>query len=86
MQNVSLCPLEASSRSVTGTCRQRLEARRQEAQAGQAAVKELTEKERRLEGEVEEASKQVRALREEGDTLRDTESAEAQHVQVHLPD
>ncbi len=63
-------------------CRRRLEARRQEAQAAEAAVQELTEKERALEGELEEATKQVRALKEEADNLRETEIAEAQHVQV----
>lgn len=65
-----------------GTCRQRLEARRKEAKAAEAAVLELREKERALEGELEEASKQVRALKEESDNLKDTETAEAQHVQV----
>lgn len=63
-------------------CRQRLESRRKEAQAAEAAVKELTDRERRLEGELEEATKQVRDLKEEADNLRDTETSEAQHVQV----
>lgn len=66
-------------------CRQRLESRRKEAQAAEAAVKELTERERRLEGELEEATKQVRDLKEEADNLKDTESSEAQHVQVWIP-
>ncbi|DBB00026.1 hypothetical protein WJX77_003476 [Trebouxia sp. C0004] len=63
------------------TDRQRLESRRKEAQAAEAAVKELTERERRLEGELEEAIKQVRDLKEEADNLKDTETSEAQHVQ-----
>ena len=66
-------------------CRQRLESRRKEAQAAEAAVKELSERERRLEGELEEATKQVRDLKEEADNLKDTETSEAQHVQVQLP-
>jgi len=66
-------------------CRQRLESRRKEAQAAEAAVKELTERERRLEGELEEATKQVRDLKEEADNLKDTETSEAQHVQVQIP-
>ena len=45
-------------------------------------MQELTEKERSLEAELEEANKQVRALKEEADNLKDTETAEAQHVQV----
>ncbi len=66
-------------------CRQRLESRRKEAQAAEATVKELTERERRLEGELEEATKQVRDLKEEADNLKDTETSEAQHVQVQIP-
>ena len=66
-------------------CVCRLESRRKEAQAAEAAVKELTERERRLEGELEEATKQVRDLKEEADNLKDTESSEAQHVQVWIP-
>ncbi len=48
-------------------------------------MKELTERERRLEGELEEATKQVRDLKEEADNLKDTETSEAQHVQVQIP-
>ena len=47
-----------------------------------ASVQELTKKKREVEGQLEEASKQLKELKEEADTLRDTESAEAQHVQV----
>ena len=64
--------------------RQRLEARRQEEQAAMASVQELTKKEREVEGQLEEASKQLKELKEEADTLRDRETAEAQHVQVHI--
>lgn len=63
-------------------CRQRLEARRQEAVAAEATVQELTKKERSLEAELEEANKQLRALKDEADNLKDTETAEAQHVQL----
>lgn len=71
--------------SSVSVCRQRLDSRRKEAQAAEAAVKELTKRERRLEGELEEATKQVRDLKEEGDNLKDTETSEAQHVQVQIP-
>ena len=63
-------------------CRQRLETRRQEAVEAEATVQELTKKERSLEAELEEATKQVRALKDEADNVKDTETAEAQHVQV----
>lgn len=59
-----------------------MEARRQEAETAAAAVQQLTEQERKLEGEVEEAGKAVRARKEEADTLKDTENADVQHVQV----
>ena len=45
-------------------------------------MQQLTEKERSLEAELEEANKQVRALKEDADNLKDTETVEAQHVQV----
>lgn len=61
--------------------RQRLEARRQEAEQAAAAVQQLTERERSLEAELEEANKRVRALKEDADNLKDTETVEAQHVQ-----
>ena len=64
-------------------CRVRLDARRQEAKAAAAAVQELTQQERKLEGEVEEAGKAVRARKEEADALKDTENADVQHVQVY---
>lgn len=63
-------------------CRVRLDARREEAKTAAAAVHELTEQERKLEGEVEEAGKAVRGHKEEADALKDSENADAQHVQV----
>ena len=59
-----------------------MEARRQEAESAAAAVTELTQQERKLEAEVEEAGKAVRARKDEADALKDTENADAQHVQV----
>ena len=63
-------------------CRLRLEARQHEAESAAAAVTELTQEERKLEAEVEEAGKAVRARKDEADALKDTENADAQHVQV----
>lgn len=45
-------------------------------------MQQLTEKERSLEAQLEEANKQVRALKEDADNLKDTETAEAQQAQV----
>ena len=45
-------------------------------------MQQLTERERSLEGQLEDANKQVRALKEDADNLKDTETVEAQHVQV----
>lgn len=45
-------------------------------------MQQLTDRERSLEAQLEEANKQVRALKEDADNLKDTETVEAQHVQV----
>lgn len=45
-------------------------------------MQQLTERERSLEAQLEEANKQVRALKEDADNLKDTETVEAQHAQV----
>lgn len=45
-------------------------------------MQQLTERERSLEAQLEEANKQVRALEEDADNLKETETAEAQHAQV----
>lgn len=67
---------------IMGSCRERLEARKNEEQAAVAAVQQLTQREQEVEGQLEEASKQLRQLQEEADALRDAETAEAQHAQV----
>ena len=45
-------------------------------------MQQFSERERSLEAQLEEANKQVRALKEDADNLKDTETVEAQHVQV----
>lgn len=62
--------------------RERLAARREDAGKAEAAVKELDQQVTKLETEVEEVSKAVQACKDEADTLKDTENADVQHVQV----